>query len=90
MNEPITEELQQVAVLLTSIRENEALLKQTRLQLMIKAHEGGMTYQAIGDALGVTKAYVHQQISKMNTRLRNLENAEIAGETWPVTEVLGG
>lgn len=33
-----------------------------RTALMVEAREAGLTYQAIGDALGVTKAYIHQQI----------------------------
>jgi DNA-directed RNA polymerase specialized sigma subunit len=64
MSETHINEMKQVAQEISSLRNTETELKNRRKQLMQEAHDNGMTYQAIGDALGVTKAYVHQQIGK--------------------------
>lgn len=47
---------------LARVRRIEDGLKNARLRLMAEGRDMGLSYQAIGDALGVTKAYVHQQI----------------------------
>lgn len=67
MSETHINQMQKVAEDLRSLRDTENTLKEQRKELMKSAHESGMTYQAIGDALGVTKAYVHQQIGKHRT-----------------------
>ena len=67
MSETHINEMQKVAEDLKSLRDTENTLKERRKELMKSAHNNGMTYQAIGDALGVTKAYVHQQIGKHRT-----------------------
>ena len=64
MSETHINQMQKVAEDLKSLRDTENTLKEHRKELMQSAHNSGMTYQAIGDALGVTKAYVHQQIGK--------------------------
>lgn len=68
-NTDITLGLKGVAEDLADLRDVEASLKARRKELMQDAHDSGMTYQAIGDALGVTKAYVHQQIGKHRVKV---------------------
>jgi len=50
------------ALELERVRRIEKGLKIARLELMVEGRGMGLSYQAIGDALNVTKAYVHQQI----------------------------
>lgn len=62
MSDTHINEMREIASSINSLRVEETKLKTRRKELMKEAHNNGMTYQAIGDALGVTKAYVHQQI----------------------------
>ena len=75
MSETHINQMREIATNLDTLRTEETRLKVRRKELMKEAHDGGMTYQAIGDALGVTKAYVHQQIG--NHRTNNNEASVI-------------
>lgn len=59
------EKLSYIAQQLETVRAKEDALKLLRINAMMEAYKEGMTYQEIGDLLGVTKAYVHQQIKKV-------------------------
>jgi DNA-directed RNA polymerase specialized sigma subunit len=64
MSEQLTTLMQEISNEILTVRSTENQLKERRKKLMQQGYDSGMTYQAIGDALGVTKAYVHQQIGK--------------------------
>lgn len=80
MSETHINEMHKVAEDLKSLRDTETDLKERRKELMKSAHDNGMTYQAIGDALGVTKAYVHQQIGKNRTGIVSNETVNSAND----------
>jgi DNA-directed RNA polymerase specialized sigma24 family protein len=56
--------LKSVAQQLTDVEDRAAALRENRTHLMIQARKAGMKYVQIAECLGVTKAYVHQQVSK--------------------------
>lgn len=43
-------------------------LRTKRVGLMVEARQSGLTYVQIAEALGVTKAYVHQVVKKAGTQ----------------------
>ena len=62
MSDQLKEKLHANAAEIDRVRRVEEALKEERLDLMKAGREEGLSYQEIGDALGVTKAYVHQQV----------------------------
>lgn len=71
VGDTVQEQLEDVASKLKKARELEDALKSARLELIYKARKEGMTYQEIGNILGVTKAYVYQQVKAQNVAEAN-------------------
>jgi DNA-directed RNA polymerase specialized sigma subunit len=57
--------LKSVAQQIELVEDKASLLREHRAGLMVEARKSGMKYAEIADCLGVTKAYVHQLVSKV-------------------------
>jgi DNA-directed RNA polymerase specialized sigma24 family protein len=57
--------LKSVAQQIEQVEAKASLLRENRAHLMVESRRSGMKYAEIADYLGVTKAYVHQLVSKV-------------------------